>query len=86
MSKPLQMQGLGRSSFGLQTDGQCSNHCVPAFKQAFGRCGSVGAVNSADRQLVHCVPPAGSKTASIEVAQWVEHQASNLTVTGSTPV
>jgi hypothetical protein len=33
-----------------KTDGQCSNHCVPAFEQAFGRCGLVGAVNSADRQ------------------------------------
>lgn len=26
------------------------------------------------------------KTASIEVAQWIEHQANHLTVTGSTPV
>lgn len=46
---------------GQETEIQCSNHCVPAFMQAFDRCGSDGAVSSADKQLAHRVPYTGSR-------------------------
>ena len=52
---------LGADS-ASKADGQCSNHCVPAFKQAFDRCSSGGAVRSADMQLVHRVPCTGSES------------------------